>query len=126
LKLGDPLLAIGYPKVQELTLTEGMYTGLTSLKDGLDMDSLFYKTTIPITGGNSGGALIAMKGSPDWGYCLAGLATASYRDVSFMSYFSTNENLQKVVKNLLNKEGKTTTKSETPAPAPSGNRIDSK
>lgn len=91
-QLGDQAFAIGYPKGQELTLTEGMFTSHSWLVS-LGLDGPFYKTTIPITGGNSGGGLFI---SDPMGYCLTGLATASYKDISFMSYFSTLESIENV------------------------------
>lgn len=99
-KFGDRLIAIGYPRTDELTITEGMFTAIADLPD-LDMSGAFYKTTVPITGGSSGGALIRDFGGGD--YRLIGLTTANYRDVSFQSYFSTVERLNAVVAGLLGK-----------------------
>lgn len=96
-ELGSKMYALGYPKTQELTLTEGMYTDTVNLPS-LGLTKAFYKTTIPITGGSSGGGLFVQD---DQGYCLAGLATAGYRDVSFMNYFSTLDSLKEVTKYLL-------------------------
>lgn len=95
---GDRLLAIGYPRTDELTLTEGMFTAITDLPS-LGMSGAFYKTTVPITGGSSGGALIRDFGDGD--YRLIGLATGGYRDVSFQSYFSTVERVNDVVRGLI-------------------------
>lgn len=97
-RIGTPLFAIGYPKGYELTFTEGMFTARTKLPS-LDMDGIFYKTTIPITGGSSGGGLFQQGWSPEGGveYCLSGLATAAWSDVSFMSYFSTLPSLREIL-----------------------------
>lgn len=97
-KFGDRLLAIGYPRTDELTLTEGMFTASVQLPLP-DMTGAFYKTTVPVTGGSSGGALIRDFGDGD--YRLIGLTTGGYRDVSFQTYFSTVERLNAVTKNLL-------------------------
>lgn len=99
-KFGDHLLAIGYPRTDELTLTEGMFTAIADLPE-LGMTGAFYKTTVPITGGSSGGALVRDFGDGD--FRLVGLATAGYRDVSFQTYFSTTEKVRAVTAGLLGK-----------------------
>lgn len=116
-KFGDRLLAIGYPRTDELTLTEGMFTAIADLPE-LGMTGAFYKTTVPITGGSSGGALVRDYGDGD--YKLVGLTTAAYRDVSFQSYFSTTERLNAVVAGLLGKQ----VVAAAPALPPSGWAID--
>jgi S1-C subfamily serine protease len=98
LELGSPVIAVGYPKVMELTLTHGEFGSKVSLKKFDDsMTEPFYKVTVPITGGNSGGGLYTLitpdkvtaeEGAPEPKptYKLIGLATAGFRDVSFMNY----------------------------------------
>lgn len=104
-KIGTPMVAIGYPRTDELTLTEGVFTALSDLSDatGGGWKGPFYKTTIPITGGSSGGGVYSVK---DGDYKLVGLASAGYRDVSFQSYFSNIDSLKRVTKGLLNKKNK--------------------
>lgn len=113
-KFGDPLIVVGYPMVVDLTITSGEFTGLVPLPmDGAEGG--FFKTTVPVTGGNSGGGLYAPmftinKGvntlglspsNPGIDYKLIGMTSAGYRNVSFMSYFSTPKSLDKVMKGLL-------------------------
>lgn len=95
LEMGTPVYAVGYPRGHELTLTEGMITTKTLLPPEMGLKGTFYKTTVPITGGFSGGGLYIKDGED---YFLIGLATAAFRDVSFQSYFSTLENLKKITK----------------------------
>lgn len=127
-KFGDPLIAVGYPKVVDLTVTDGEFTGLVELPIS-GMEGGFYKTTIPVTGGNSGGGLYApvypdgtvstvgFAPSHSWdNYKLVGLTSAGYRDVSFMSYFSTVDFLKDVMIGLVNTgkpEAKTTEADDT-------------
>lgn len=99
LELGSPIVALGFPKVMELTLTHGEFSSMTSLKKFDDsMTEPFYKVTIPITGGNSGGGLFQ---EIDGTYKLIGLATAGFRDVSFLNYFSTVEGLRDLTASLI-------------------------
>lgn len=100
LKMGDRLWALGYPKGLEKTLTEGMFSSLVDM-EGLtqgDIEGVFYKTTVPLTGGNSGGGLYRLDSQ---GFCYTGTATAGFRDVSFMTYFSPLESAEFITKNLL-------------------------
>lgn len=100
LKMGDRLWAIGYPKGLEKTLTEGMFSSPVDM-EGLtqgDLEGVFYKTTVPLTGGNSGGGLYRLDSE---GFCYTGTATAGFRDVSFMTYFSPVESAEFITKNLL-------------------------
>lgn len=111
LKMGDPLWAIGYPKGLEKTLTNGMFSSpvdMEGLTEG-DLEGVFYKTTVPLTGGNSGGGLYRREGM---GYCYTGTATAGFRDVDFMTYFSPIESAEFITKNLLVFEEK---KAEAPS-----------
>ena len=110
LQFGDPLITVGYPMAIDLTMTRGEFTGLVPLPN-LPSKGGFYKTTIPVTGGNSGGGLYAqteVRFSTEGGgefiqeYELIGLTTAAYQHVSFMSYFSNVNSLDEVLKNLLN------------------------
>lgn len=113
-KFGDPLIVVGYPMVVDLTITSGEFTGLVPLPmDGAEGG--FFKTTVPVTGGNSGGGLYipvhkytddvsrinVASSAPYTDYKLIGMTSAGYRNVSFMSYFSTPKSLDKVMKGLL-------------------------
>lgn len=104
LKLGTPMITVGYPMVQEITLTHGEFSAMASLV-GMDSDMKkpFYKSTIPVTGGNSGGgAYIEIDGT----WKLIGLTTGGYRHVSFMNYFSTVDGLKSLTANLIKLEEK--------------------
>lgn len=91
--IGSPMFAVGYPRGDVLTLTEGMFTEEVWL-NALGLNAEFYKTTIPITGGSSGGGVYTKVGSE---YFLVGLTTANWRDVSFQSYFSTLSNVRQAM-----------------------------
>lgn len=118
LEMGDILSAVGYPRVADITLTEGLYTGLVPLpseymKKG--KKSLFYKATTPVTGGSSGGGFYQRTfdlTENKFKYELIGLTTAGFRDVDFQNYFSTHESLMKVIKNLLDLPGSESSISE--------------
>lgn len=100
-QFGDRLFAIGYPQVGDLTITEGLFTTPSHLR-ALRVEGTFWKTTIPVTGGNSGGGLY--RYSDTTGYELIGLTTARRNDTSFQSYFSTSSALEAVMKGLLKAE----------------------
>lgn len=105
LKTGQSLIAVGYPMVVDLTVTDGLFTGLVKAPPGLDgMDTLFYKTTVPVTGGSSGGGLYLQTGLnkdvlPE--YKLIGTTTGGYQHVDFMTYFTPVTSLIEVTKSLL-------------------------
>lgn len=105
LKFGDPLIVVGYPMAIDLTVTHGEFTGLVPLPISGTVGG-FYKTTVPVTGGNSGGGLYAEFGDE---FKLIGLTTAGYTNVSFMSYFSNVNSLNEVMKNLWSLEETATT-----------------
>ena len=98
LKIGTPVKAVGYPMAEDLTVTEGVYTGF--IKAPIDMiKGGMHKTTIPITGGNSGGALISEVADGD--YKVFGLASLVNTRVSFMSFFTSTDAVQKAMVGLL-------------------------
>lgn len=106
LKMGDPLWAIGYPKGLEKTLTDGLFSSKVDMENLTrgDWEGVFYKTTIPMTGGNSGGGLYRQMDNDVYGnaqYCYTGTASAGWPDVSFMTYFSPLESAEFITKNLL-------------------------
>lgn len=101
--IGDELFAVGYPRGGELTLTEGMFTTETNLKREMDVDGTYWKVTVPITGGSSGGGFYKRTlVDGEWDYELIGLATGGYRDVSFQNYISTLTALKSITKGLYN------------------------
>lgn len=112
IKLGTPLWVLGYPKIQELTLTTGLFTAKTVLGIPELDDEIFYKTTVPVTGGSSGGALYMKFGEE---YKLIGTTTAGYRDVDFMTYFASIESVQKTLQNMLGTPATKTEETKTDA-----------
>jgi S1-C subfamily serine protease len=58
LKVGEPLFALGSPRGLELTLSEGILSGLRE-EEGLK----FVQTTAPISPGSSGGGLFDARGN---------------------------------------------------------------
>lgn len=103
LKFGDPVVAIGYPMVKDLTITHGEFTGFVPWPNTHDdMEGGFYKVTTPVTGGSSGGGLYVNFGTE--GYKLVGTTTGGYSNVSFMAYFSNTKSLNEVMKNLVETE----------------------
>lgn len=105
--LGVGMYHVGYPRLEELTYTEGVFTSYSFLED-FGLYGEFYKATTPVTGGSSGGGVyrrLFNVQSMEWEYYLVGLTTATYRDVSFQSYFSTLENLQKLAIEYLDERG---------------------
>lgn len=99
LKLGTELWALGYPKIQELTLTSGMFTAKAALDIFGDGKGVFYKTTVPSAGGGSGGGLYMKFGDE---YKLVGTTSAGQPSVSFMVYYSSIESVDKVLKGMVN------------------------
>lgn len=96
LEIGAPVVAVGYPKMMEITYTHGEFTGKVKFPDdGNRYESPFYRTTVPVTGGSSGGGLYIKDGNE---YKLVGATTAGWPDVSFMNYFSTVEAINEIVK----------------------------
>lgn len=91
--VAKPVFAIGYPRGMELTLTDGIFTSVSDLTD-MGVNGTYWKTTVPISGGSSGGGLYVFE---EDSYKLVGLATASWRDVSFQSYFSTLNSLNMIL-----------------------------
>lgn len=91
--VGTPMFAVGYPRGDVLTLTEGMFTSEVWLNT-LGLNAAFYKATTPITGGSSGGGVYTKVGEE---FFLVGLTTANWQDVSFQAYFSVLPNVQEIM-----------------------------
>ena len=96
LKTTDSLEAIGFPGGEFKTRTYGEFVAMDYLSKRIEakLSDPFYRTTVPLTGGNSGGGLF--KVTLD-GHCLTGIATAVRRDYPFISFFSTLDALKKTV-----------------------------
>lgn len=115
--IGDEMMTIGFPSADVKMVTKGQFGSLVSLEK-YDLDK-FWKTSVPVVGGNSGGGLFVPNGD---GYCLAGLATARFPD-SFESFFSPLSSLKEITKNLIN-SGTPAPRLEVPELARSGWAID--
>jgi S1-C subfamily serine protease len=118
LKLGDRVLAFGYPKTFQLQVTDGLFSGLKFLK-GMDYEHPVYKISSPITGGNSGGGLYLTLA--DGSLKLVGVNVAGFRDVSFMNYAASHEAVNAVTKGFVAAEFMERAKNDKP-----GSGIDSK
>lgn len=91
-KFNEPVYALGFPAGRELTVTSGVWLAKTKLEP-LGLNGIFYRTTVPVFGGSSGGGLFQYT---DKGACLTGLATAYFNGNSFTSYFSTEKSLKEL------------------------------
>jgi len=101
LVIGAPVVAVGYPKMMEITYTAGEFTGRVKIPTE-EFEGAFYRTTVPVTGGSSGGGLYlktTINGVDD--YKLVGTTTGGFRDVGFMNYFSTVESVNELVRGFL-------------------------
>jgi len=78
LEVGDIVLAIGYPMNMEQSVTSGIVGGLHRTNIGLEQHENFIQTDAAVYPGNSGGALVNVKGE------LVGINTA------FISSTNTN------------------------------------
>jgi S1-C subfamily serine protease len=119
LRIGDPLMAVGYPAAEALAITKGEYTGIVpSVFPSLDTP--MYQTTVPVAGGNSGGALYAnFKG--EWK--LIGTTTGKRTDNDIMTWFQTAETVNEVLKGYVTTGSKDAPAVDAVAP---GNGIDNR
>jgi hypothetical protein len=100
--IGDAVSTVGYPMAGDLTIQSGQYTGRTQTPKQFSLKSQAYKTTIPVTGGNSGGGLYRVV---DGDYRLVGVVSYMDTRVSFMSYFMPYENIQDALRNFVSMDG---------------------
>ena len=73
LKVGERVYAIGNPRGLEVTLSEGLVSGLRTRSDEPDVDTLI-QTSAPISAGSSGGGLFDTEGR------LVGITTFQFRN----------------------------------------------
>ena len=95
---GFDLMAIGFPLGEVKTRTYGEFISLDYLDKKLQDSSIsdpFYRTTVPIIGGNSGGGLFMEE---DGSFCLTGLATAVMPVHYPMSWFSNLDGIKELLK----------------------------
>lgn len=104
LTFGVPLVSVGFPETAEMVASEGRYGEKTYQHVG-DMDNgffgTFYKTTVPMAEGASGGGLYVQIGDS---WKLIGVASAVSYDIerpnsviNYLSFFSTVESLHSVL-----------------------------
>ena len=110
---GADIWTIGYPKAMELTVTQGLFTGVVESPTDLEASPV-YQITAPITGGNSGGGLYIRV---DGEFYLVGVTVAGFRDVSFMNYATNNDNVQKILKGFVEADFKSKTEKSPSVPS---------
>lgn len=98
LSVGDPVMVVGYPAAEALSITKGEFTGKVPPIMGLS--DPIYQTTAPVAGGNSGGGLYAQFGS-EWK--LIGTTSAKRTDNDIMTYFSTAETVNEALRGFASK-----------------------
>lgn len=91
LVIGSELIASGYPLGDFYSLTNGYYVGPSKITIPEIQNEVYYKTSISIDGGSSGGGLYA---NIDGTWKLIGAATARDGRLDFRSMFSTIESVQ--------------------------------
>lgn len=100
LKTGDQLIAVGYPAASYVSVTNGTFVGkVPQVFPDLDQDTPMYQTTVPVAGGNSGGALYARIGDT---WKMIGTTTGMRTDNSVMTWFQTSETVNEVLKGYMN------------------------
>lgn len=96
LEPGYPVIAVGYPMVKEITVTDGLFTGRVKapVEAGKTVTHHLFRSTVNITGGSSGGGLYAKF---DGELKLIGTAFGGYNHVDFLNYFSTTDAVHDVI-----------------------------
>lgn len=94
LVIGDDLIAVGFPAAQTKSITKGTFAAKVP-NPFKGLESVMYQTTVPIAGGNSGGALYAKFGDQ---WKLIGTTTGMRTDNSVMTWFQTAETVHKAVR----------------------------
>lgn len=127
IKFGETMIAVGWPSVLDLTVTDGLFTNL--VKSPFDDEDPVYKTTVPVTGGSSGGGFYRVKSSysdksdntvaESVGlsirknqYELVGTTIGMSTRTSFQTYISTTKAIHDVMRGLLIKETPSTDTSD--------------
>lgn len=104
LSIGDDVTAVGFPVgwSNDLYISKGQFLGEAPAPKGeATAKGRWLKTSAPVDGGSSGGALYM---ETDGDYCLLG--TTSFKDpgtVAPMSYFSHPNNLQAILRGVLDR-----------------------
>lgn len=98
-EFGDDVIAIGYPAVLDLTVTEGLFGQLIKSPAPNMWEGFLYRFTAPIIGGNSGGGLYAMV---DGEWKLIGVTVGGYNtNGAFMNVATPIESIEAVVSGFL-------------------------
>lgn len=97
LKVGDNLLAAGYPAAEAFAIIKGEYTGVIPTPFA-GLEGVMYQTTVPVAGGNSGGALYA---DFDGEWKLVGTTTGKRVDNDVMTYFQTAKTVEDVLRGFV-------------------------
>lgn len=105
ISIGDDVTAVGFPVgwSNDLYIAKGQFLGEAPAPHGdATAKGRWLKTSAPVDGGSSGGALYMETSEGD--YCLLG--TTSFKDpgtVAPMSYFSHPNNLQTILRGVLDR-----------------------
>lgn len=99
---GDDVVAVGYPAVQALTITEGLFGQAIQSPEQRLWKGKVYRFTAPIIGGNSGGGLYAKFKDK---YKLIGVTVGGYNtNGAFMNLATPIESIDDVLKNFVVKK----------------------
>ncbi len=91
---GDNVYAIGYPLSENLTVTQGLFTGKVQSPAENVWDSPVYRHTAPITYGNSGGGFFMKVGDE---FKLIGLNVGRIQENHFMNVATPIESVEAIL-----------------------------
>lgn len=93
--MGDPVVTVGYPLGNALTVTSGLFGSLETINypsDGVE----YYRATPDIVGGNSGGAMYHKTATG--AYELIGVTTAVHRMYTFFGLYTPAADIYEFLK----------------------------
>lgn len=93
---GERVIAIGYPRGREMTITDGLYTGPAKTEVG-GLKQEFFRTTAHVIGGSSGGGIFMRSGLA---WKLFGITSHGIPSAGFMNYFANTKSVLTVIKGL--------------------------
>lgn len=93
-QFGDALFTVGFPRAEGILKTNGEFGSVTK-SPVPDISGLFYRTSVPLDVGNSGGGLYANINGQ---YYLVGLASFVQSDNNNISWFATLDSIDKLLK----------------------------
>lgn len=91
---GEDVWVVGYPLAMTRTVTKGLYNGeqvILKSQASLEEDTVFYRSSPAVTGGNSGGGMYQLV---DGKYELVGVTSMGIRSVEHMSMFVPVEDIR--------------------------------